>query len=178
MRLMYVSAFAVGAYVSSERTYKPFNPILGETFEFETPSYFYVAEQARSGHPPLASVPSHHCTAISSLSQSPLTSPLPLPSLRCPTTRPWAPATPRARGGPTISPRLPGRSSSGITSTCSPLDAPASRSETRQALSPLHASLVLSSLFTSYECPAQSSRTCAQPLLQRWALAWVRGAVG
>ena len=50
MRLLHVAAFAVGAYPSNERTYKPFNPILGETFEFETPSYYYVAEQARPGH--------------------------------------------------------------------------------------------------------------------------------
>lgn len=54
MRLMYVAAFAVGAYPSNERTYKPFNPILGETFEFETPSYFYVAEQAREWRRPSA----------------------------------------------------------------------------------------------------------------------------
>ena len=33
MRMAYVAAFAVANYAGSERTLKPFNPILGETFE-------------------------------------------------------------------------------------------------------------------------------------------------
>ena len=48
-RLLYVAALAVGAYPSVERTYKPFNPLLGETFEFHKGTARYVAEQARRG---------------------------------------------------------------------------------------------------------------------------------
>jgi hypothetical protein len=36
----------VGAYPSAERTYKPFNPILGETFELQKGEMRYIAEQA------------------------------------------------------------------------------------------------------------------------------------
>ena len=52
LRLAYVAAFAVGAYPSAERTYKPFNPILGETFELSAGGMRYVAEQV-SHHPPV-----------------------------------------------------------------------------------------------------------------------------
>lgn len=34
-RLLWVLAFAMGPYACMERTWKPFNPILGETFEVE-----------------------------------------------------------------------------------------------------------------------------------------------
>ena len=44
---MYVACFAVGAYPSAERTYKPFNPILGETFELQKGEMRYIAEQVR-----------------------------------------------------------------------------------------------------------------------------------
>lgn len=37
----------MGAYPSAERTYKPFNPILGETFELKQGNMRYIAEQAR-----------------------------------------------------------------------------------------------------------------------------------
>jgi Oxysterol-binding protein len=47
LRLLYVACFAVGAYPSAERTYKPFNPILGETFELKHGNMRYVAEQVR-----------------------------------------------------------------------------------------------------------------------------------
>ncbi len=47
LRLAYVACFAVGAYPSAERTYKPFNPILGETFELKKGEMRYIAEQAR-----------------------------------------------------------------------------------------------------------------------------------
>jgi hypothetical protein len=46
--LLYVACFAVGAYPSAERTYKPFNPILGETFELRKGDMRYVSEQARA----------------------------------------------------------------------------------------------------------------------------------
>lgn len=45
MRLLYVSAFAVAQYkCSDKRTNKPFNPILGETFELLTPKFKYFSE--------------------------------------------------------------------------------------------------------------------------------------
>ena len=47
---MYVACFAVGAYPSAERTYKPFNPILGETFELQKGEMRYIAEQVRLSH--------------------------------------------------------------------------------------------------------------------------------
>ena len=47
MRLAYVAALAVSVYSSNERTKKPFNPILGETWEMALPEVdgIYVAEQ-------------------------------------------------------------------------------------------------------------------------------------
>jgi hypothetical protein len=55
-RVALVSAFALSVYAASERTYKPFNPILGETFEcsLRNGSVSYIAEQV-SHHPPVAS---------------------------------------------------------------------------------------------------------------------------
>ena len=45
MRMMYVLAFNVAQYVSTEgRLAKPFNPILGETFEMRRPEFDYIAE--------------------------------------------------------------------------------------------------------------------------------------
>ena len=38
----------MGAYPSAERTYKPFNPILGETFELQKGEMRYIAEQVRA----------------------------------------------------------------------------------------------------------------------------------
>ena len=54
-RLLYIAAFAVSAYSSTEgRVKKPFNPLLGETFEFVHPEgkFRYLAEQV-SHHPPI-----------------------------------------------------------------------------------------------------------------------------
>lgn len=53
-RLALVAAFCSSVYASSERTYKPFNPILGETFEMEgiVDGMWYIAEQV-SHHPPV-----------------------------------------------------------------------------------------------------------------------------
>lgn len=44
-RLMYVSAFAIAQYkCSDKRLNKPFNPILGETFELLTDKFKYFSE--------------------------------------------------------------------------------------------------------------------------------------
>ena len=40
---------------------KPFNPLLGETFELETPTFKFIAEQV-SHHPPVTAL---HCTGNS-----------------------------------------------------------------------------------------------------------------
>lgn len=54
MRMAYVMAFAVSSYSSTiNRVKKPFNPILGETFELAALGYRYVAEQV-SHHPPIS----------------------------------------------------------------------------------------------------------------------------
>eukprot|EP00164_Ancoracysta_twista_P003009 GFYU01004010.1.p1 GENE.GFYU01004010.1~~GFYU01004010.1.p1 ORF type:complete len:399 (-),score=124.91 GFYU01004010.1:286-1482(-) len=54
-RLAYICTFIVAAYTSSERTGKPFNPILGETFEYvnEKDKWRFIAEQV-SHHPPIS----------------------------------------------------------------------------------------------------------------------------
>lgn len=58
MRLALVASFAVTSYTSSEwRTMKPFNPLLGETFELERDGFHLVTEQV-SHHPPISAL---HC---------------------------------------------------------------------------------------------------------------------
>jgi oxysterol-binding protein 1 len=52
LRLAHLAAFSIAAYSTGERTSKPFNPLLGETFEFSTASMRFVAEQV-SHHPPI-----------------------------------------------------------------------------------------------------------------------------
>lgn len=53
-RLMHVGAFAIGQYACVPgRHSKPFNPLLGETFELLTPKFRYIAEQV-SHHPPIS----------------------------------------------------------------------------------------------------------------------------
>ena len=47
MRLAYATIFAIVPYSSAERTLKPFNPILGETFEWTTKDARFIAEQVR-----------------------------------------------------------------------------------------------------------------------------------
>jgi hypothetical protein len=47
-RLLWVMGFAMGPYACMERTWKPFNPILGETFELEHEGIKFFAEQVRS----------------------------------------------------------------------------------------------------------------------------------
>jgi len=48
-RLALIATLAISTYSCSERTKKPFNPILGETWEMALPNVdgHYVAEQAR-----------------------------------------------------------------------------------------------------------------------------------
>jgi hypothetical protein len=56
MRLQYVTAFAISSYSSTDgRVSKPFNPLLGETFEYASHEhgFHYVAEQV-SHHPPVS----------------------------------------------------------------------------------------------------------------------------
>ncbi|CBZ49644.1 putative oxysterol-binding protein domain-containing protein [Neospora caninum Liverpool] len=53
-RLAYVTIFALSAYAGSmDRCYKPFNPMLGETFECSHRGFNYIAEQV-SHHPPVS----------------------------------------------------------------------------------------------------------------------------
>ncbi|KAI0221442.1 hypothetical protein L0F63_001893, partial [Massospora cicadina] len=55
-RMLWVAAFAMSNYSSTHgRTGKPFNPLLGETFEYVRPDrgYRYVSEQV-SHHPPIS----------------------------------------------------------------------------------------------------------------------------
>jgi len=56
-RLLYVSLFAISFYCSAERTSKPFNPLLGETYEFtdEKRGIKVITEQV-SHHPPVGAL--------------------------------------------------------------------------------------------------------------------------
>lgn len=59
-RIQYVAAFAASSYGSTDgRVTKPFNPLMGETFEFVSPTggFRYVSEQV-SHHPPISAC---HC---------------------------------------------------------------------------------------------------------------------
>lgn len=56
LRLLYVAIFMVSSYASTvKRVAKPFNPLLGETFEYSRPdkSYRFFTEQV-SHHPPIS----------------------------------------------------------------------------------------------------------------------------
>nr|5H2D_A Chain A, KLLA0C04147p [Kluyveromyces lactis NRRL Y-1140]5WVR_A Chain A, KLLA0C04147p [Kluyveromyces lactis NRRL Y-1140] len=56
LRLLYVAIFTVSSYASTvKRVAKPFNPLLGETFEYSRPdkSYRFFTEQV-SHHPPIS----------------------------------------------------------------------------------------------------------------------------
>ncbi|KAG0598242.1 hypothetical protein M758_12G056900 [Ceratodon purpureus] len=54
MKLAYASTWAVSAYFAYQRTWKPFNPILGETYEMTDKSGLtFLAEQV-SHHPPIS----------------------------------------------------------------------------------------------------------------------------
>lgn len=59
-RLLYIAAFAISSYSGTDkRISKPFNPLLGETFELITPQFKYLSEQV-SHHPPIGA---SYCTA-------------------------------------------------------------------------------------------------------------------
>eukprot|EP00128_Syssomonas_multiformis_P012565 Colp12_sorted_trinity150504_noHs@28951 len=59
LRITYIAAFSVSAYSTTHRSGKPFNPLLGETYELVYPEgkWRFVAEQV-SHHPPVTAM---HC---------------------------------------------------------------------------------------------------------------------
>lgn len=58
MRIALIACFAVSGYsVTSHRHMKPFNPLLGETFELERDGFRLISEQV-SHHPPVSAL---HC---------------------------------------------------------------------------------------------------------------------
>ena len=58
MRIAYLTAYYIGEYGQHlNRTRKPFNPLLGETFELVSPDFKFLAEQV-SHHPPISAF---HC---------------------------------------------------------------------------------------------------------------------
>ncbi len=53
-RYLYIIAFSIAQYKTTEfRLSKPFNPILGETFEIKNKKFLYFSEQV-SHHPPIS----------------------------------------------------------------------------------------------------------------------------
>jgi hypothetical protein len=57
-RLAYIACFSVSGYsVTSDRHMKPFNPLLGETFELQRDEFRLISEQV-SHHPPVCAL---HC---------------------------------------------------------------------------------------------------------------------
>lgn len=59
-RLLYVTAFSITCYTVAERTGKPFNPLLGETYEYvdESRDNFQFLSEQVSHHPPIGAC---HC---------------------------------------------------------------------------------------------------------------------
>jgi tRNA G37 N-methylase Trm5 len=56
LRMCYVAAFSVAQYgLTMNRVSKPFNPMLGETFELLDPNFKLITEQV-SHHPPVSAV--------------------------------------------------------------------------------------------------------------------------
>jgi len=53
LRQAYIVAYLVSPFSCIERTYKPFNPILGETFEYGVPGKFKFFSEQVSHHPPI-----------------------------------------------------------------------------------------------------------------------------
>lgn len=54
VRLAYLCVFNIVQYCCQyDRLMKPFNPVLGETYELVRPEFKYVAEQV-SHHPPIS----------------------------------------------------------------------------------------------------------------------------
>lgn len=59
-RLAYVTVFSITPYQSAVgRTYKPFNPLLGETYEFTHRGFKFLAEQV-GHHPPICAFHCHN----------------------------------------------------------------------------------------------------------------------
>lgn len=59
-RMLYVTLFSISPYQSTvARTYKPFNPLLGETYELTHRGYKYIAEQV-GHHPPITAFHCHN----------------------------------------------------------------------------------------------------------------------
>jgi len=57
-RMVYMATYNAATYfLVKGRTAKPFNPLLGETYEFVTPTHRFFGEQV-SHHPPVLSI---HC---------------------------------------------------------------------------------------------------------------------
>lgn len=46
---VYIAAFAISGYASAtfRNRYKPFNPVLGETFEYTRDNFRFISEQVR-----------------------------------------------------------------------------------------------------------------------------------
>ena len=64
-RMLYVAAFAVSSYSgTNNRFLKPFNPLLGETFEFEYPEQNWrgLAEKVRLARHCIIALCSHFCS--------------------------------------------------------------------------------------------------------------------
>jgi hypothetical protein len=60
LRMAYIAAFTVSSYATTlNRTMKPFNPILGETFELQRDGFSLVSEQV-CHHPPITAL---HCSS-------------------------------------------------------------------------------------------------------------------
>lgn len=60
LRLGYIASFIVSSYTSSDcRTMKPFNPLLGETFDLEKDGFRLITEQV-SHHPPISALNCEH----------------------------------------------------------------------------------------------------------------------
>ena len=57
LRIMLIAAFGAAQYCCAQkRITKPFNPILGETYEFVCSKFKYFGEQV-SHHPPVTAAP-------------------------------------------------------------------------------------------------------------------------
>ncbi|KAG6583420.1 Oxysterol-binding protein-related protein 3C [Cucurbita argyrosperma subsp. argyrosperma] len=54
MRLVYASSWAISVYYAFQRTWKPFNPILGETYEFTNHNGVSFLSEQVSHHPPMS----------------------------------------------------------------------------------------------------------------------------
>ncbi|XP_010553050.1 PREDICTED: oxysterol-binding protein-related protein 3A [Tarenaya hassleriana] len=54
MRLVYASSWAISVYYAYQRTWKPFNPILGETYEMTNHGGISFISEQVSHHPPMS----------------------------------------------------------------------------------------------------------------------------